>query len=115
MKYIEPTNSLQYFNSIPAYAKSIAETNMHDQLTGFYNIKFCCNINLGRAVYSDLIRIRPYLKDKIFFHVNIEGTKVIFGGRYRVESNVANAFYNLLAKYKETYGKSKPKKIKELA
>jgi len=115
MKYTECIYTLEYFNSMPCYGKAIPETNKYDQPTGFYYIKFCCNINLARAVYTEFVRIRPLLKDKIKFHVNREETKVIFGGRFMSCSLTANVLYNLLAKYREAYGFSKPKKIKELA
>ena len=115
MKYTECIYSLDYFNSMPCYAKPIAETNKFDQPTGFYYIKFCCNINLARAVYSEFIRIRPLLKDKLKFHVNLEETKVIFGGRFMSCSTTAHTFYTLLSKHKAAHGSSKPKKIKELA
>jgi len=115
MKQIESNHSLEYFNSIPAYAKQIEETNSKGQLTGFYHIKFSCNIDFARAVYTELIRLNPYLKGKVVFYVNKEQTKVIFGGRFITGSRVPDKIFKLLARFKETYGLSKPKKIKELA
>ena len=109
MQYIECNNSFVYFDSIPMYARPVAETNRHNQLTGFYYIKFKCNINFARAVYADFIKMKPQFKELLKFHVTVKNT-VIFGGRFSMESKADYSLYCLLNKHRAEHGKSKPKK-----
>lgn len=108
MLYLKYNTSLEYFNSIPAYGKAIPESNSQG-LTGFYNIKFNANIELARAVYKDFVKAKP--NSTITFHVNMEGTGVIFGGRFSAESRAKNLLYDLLDKHKLTLGKYKKKEV----
>ena len=111
MQYIECNNALDYFRSIPIYAKPVAETNRHNELTGFYYIKFNCSINFARAVYADFIKLKPQFKELLKFHVNINNTAVIFGGRFSMESKADYSLYCLLNKHRAEHGKAKPKKM----
>lgn len=111
MSYLNYNTSLEYFNSIPSYGKAVPESNSKGQLTGFYHIKFNCNIELARAVYMEFLKLRPSLTNIITFHVNMEGTGVIFGGRFSAESKAKNTLYDLLDKHKLTLGKYKKKEV----
>lgn len=106
MSYLKYNTSLEYFNSISSYGKAVPETNSQG-LTGFYNIKFNCNIDLARAVYKDFVKAKP--NSTITFHVNMDSTAVIFGGRFSAESRAKNLLYDLLDKHKIALGKYKKK------
>ncbi len=110
MEYNHNLTELEYFNSIPAYGKPVQETN-NQGLTGFYHIKFNCNIELARAVYAGFCVARPNLKQNLRFHVNLSGTSVIFGGRFLSNSYAHGSLYSLMSRYVGTLGKKKKKEV----
>ena len=87
--------ALEYFNSIEAYGKAINIKN-----TEFYDIKFCCRIDSARNIVLEFHKSLPNMKDNLLFHVNKDKTKVIFGGRFKLDSKIKNFLYDLIAKHK---------------
>jgi hypothetical protein len=87
--------ALEYFNSIEAYGKAIDIKG-----TEYHDIKFCCRIDSARNIVLEFHKTLPHMKDNLAYHVNKDKTKVIFGGRFKLDSRVKNFLYDLIAKHK---------------
>jgi hypothetical protein len=88
-------SNLDYFRSIPSFGKAI-----NIKGTEFYDIKFCCNIDLARKIVIEFRKTLPDKKDNLLFHVNKDETNVTFGGRFTINSRIKNYLYDLIAKHK---------------
>jgi hypothetical protein len=99
MNYLTHNTALEYFNSINQYGKPVLDNK------GSYHIKFCTNIELARAVYTEFKAKSPSLRALLTFHVNKAKTNVIFGGRFPNDSRAKNLIYDLIDKHKAQHGK----------
>jgi hypothetical protein len=95
MKNPNFNTALEYFNSITAYGKCLPVQN-----TECYDIKFCCKIDSARKIVIEFRKTSPNMKDNLLFHVNKDETRVIFGGRFRLDSRAKNFLYDLITKHK---------------
>jgi len=95
MKTYNHKTALEYFNSIEAYGKALPIKD-----TDYYDIKFSCKIDSARKIVMEFQRVLPDLKEDLAFHVNKEETRVLFGGRFTLNSRVKNYLYDLIAKHK---------------
>lgn len=96
MSYLNFNTSLEYFNSIndingkSLYGKALPDNN------GCYHIKFFCNIDLGRAVYTDFLAKHAKLGSLLTFHVTRDKQSVIFGGKFPADSRAKNILWDLM-------------------
>ena len=95
MKTYNHNTALEYFNSIEAYGKALPIKD-----TDYYDIKFCCKIDNARNIVLEFHKTLPHMKDDLAYHVNMDKTRVIFGGRFTLNSRVKNYLYDLIAKHK---------------
>ena len=95
MKTYNHNTALEYFNSIEAYGKALPIKD-----TDYYDIKFCCKIDSARNIVLEFHKTLPHMKDHLAYHVNMDKTKVIFGGRFTLNSRIKNYLYDLIAKHK---------------
>jgi hypothetical protein len=95
MTNLKPTTHLPYFNSINSYGISVPIKG-----TDYHDIKFSCKIDSARAIVLEFRATLPELKESLLFHVNMDKTKVLFGGRFHNNSRVKNFLYDLIAKHK---------------
>jgi hypothetical protein len=86
-------SALEYFRSIPQFAKKIADTKSET-----YHIKFRCKKELARFIYKNL---NDELRKFIAYHVCINDL-VLIGGRFPNDSKADNMIFNLIKRYKES-------------